>query len=76
MATTNPPSRCHTFSRLLQIVCSLFLDSGDWVVAEEFTYPQLLECQLAPRGCHVLPVPMDGSGMLPAELERVSERAG
>jgi DNA-binding transcriptional MocR family regulator len=58
------------------MVCSLFLDSGDWVVAEEFTYPQLLECQLAPRGCHVLPVPMDGSGMLPAELERVSERAG
>ena len=55
------------------MVCSLFLDSDDWVIAEEYTYPQLLECQLAPRGCHVLPVPMDGSGMLPAELERVSE---
>ena len=76
VATTNLPSRCHTFSLLLQMVCSLFLDSGDWVVAEEYTYPQLLECQLAPRGCHVLPVPIDGSGMLPAELERVSERAG
>jgi len=54
-----------------QIVCSLFLNPGDCVVAEEYTYPQMLECQLIPHGCPVLPAPMDHEGLLPERLEEV-----
>ncbi|EFN56794.1 hypothetical protein CHLNCDRAFT_144288 [Chlorella variabilis] len=81
-------------SQGLELVCSLFLDDGDCLLVEEFTYPQartrsagqqaasrhrgrrqpgcMLECNLAPRSCRVLPVPMDHDGMLPFQLEQAS----
>ncbi len=33
---------------------------------------QMLECDLAPRRCRVLPVAMDRDGMLPHQLEQAS----
>ncbi|PSC75895.1 B Chain Kynurenine Aminotransferase Ii Inhibitor [Micractinium conductrix] len=57
-------------SHALEMVCSLFLDPGDAVAVEEYSYPQLLECHLVPRGCRVLPVAMDDEGVLPESLEQ------
>ncbi|KAI3427091.1 hypothetical protein D9Q98_007030 [Chlorella vulgaris] len=59
----------------LDLVASLFLGEGDAVVVEEFTYPQMLECQLVPRRCRMLPVAMDYLGIIPAALEQVLQEA-
>ena len=53
------------------MVCGLFLDYGDAIVAEEYTYPQALDCNLAPRGARVLPAAMDERGLVPEALEEV-----
>jgi hypothetical protein len=59
IASTPPP----------QLVASLFLDEGDCLVAEQYCYPQFLECQLAPRRCTVLSAPCDERGLLPEALD-------
>jgi DNA-binding transcriptional MocR family regulator len=60
----------------MQILVSLLLDRGDSVLMEEYTYPHMLECVAAPKGLHVLPLPMDAQGIIPEAMEQVGRGSG
>lgn len=57
----------------LELITSLLLDPGDVLLVEAYSYSHFLECTLSPKECTLVPVPMDHSGILPAELERVAK---
>ena len=45
-----------------------FLNRGDAVLCEEFTYPHVAESLVAPAGFRALPVAVDAHGIMPAAL--------
>ncbi|KAJ2555394.1 hypothetical protein EV175_002278 [Coemansia sp. RSA 1933] len=51
---------------------SLFYQSGDTLVVDEWTYPAAIET-VCPMGIHLAPVKMDGEGMVPSDLDRLCE---
>eukprot|EP00891_Asterochloris_glomerata_P008351 jgi/Astpho2/8351/fgenesh1_pg.00122_%23_86_t len=53
----------------LEILMSLLLNKGDTLLAEEFTYPHVVESFARPRGYKVLGIRMDGQGMVPQALK-------
>lgn len=59
----------------LELITSLFLDRGDTILVEQYTYPVILESIALPKGLRPLAVPMDGSGIIPEGLQQVLEQA-
>jgi len=55
----------------LELITSLFLDRGDTIVMEEFSYPVMSESIALPKGYRALAVPMDDEGIIPSGLSRV-----
>jgi hypothetical protein len=55
-----------------QILTSMFMRPGDTILMEEYTYPHMLECVVLPKGGVPVPVPLDGLGIVPAELRQVA----
>jgi len=55
----------------LDAVFRAFLDPGERMLVEEFTYPHIAESLVAPPGFVAVPVPLDGGGIVPEGLERV-----
>lgn len=61
-------------SQAADILVSLLMGPGDSMLVEQYTYPHFLESVCIPRGCTLVPVPMDGLGIIPVELEAVLQR--
>lgn len=59
----------------LELITSLFLQRGDALLVEEYTYPVILESIAMPKGYRTLGVPIDNFGIIPLGLERVLEEA-
>lgn len=53
----------------LQIIFRMFLESGDSLLIEEYTYPHVPESMLYPLGIKTVPIRMDEKGMIPEALE-------
>lgn len=51
-------------------ICAMLLEMGDAVLVEEWTYPGA-ENAFLPMECEMVPIKMDGEGVLPAYLEEV-----
>jgi len=54
----------------LEMAMRMFLEPGDWILTEEYTFSSALETA-GPLGARVCGVGMDGEGLLPKELDRV-----
>jgi DNA-binding transcriptional MocR family regulator len=59
----------------LELITSLFLDRGDTLLVEEYTYPVITESICGPKGIKPLPVPLDTHGIVPSGLRRVLSTA-
>jgi kynurenine/2-aminoadipate aminotransferase len=59
----------------IELITSLFLDRGDSLIMEEYTYPVLIESIALPKGYRPLAVAMDEEGMVPTTLRQVLENA-
>ena len=59
----------------IEMITSLFLERGDAILVEEYTYPVILEAIAVPKGYRTLAVPIDNSGIIPDGLLRVMEEA-
>jgi DNA-binding transcriptional MocR family regulator len=59
----------------LELITSLFLQRGDALLVEEYTYPVILESIAMPKGYRTLGVPIDNFGIIPSKLEVVLEKA-
>lgn len=59
----------------IELITSLFLDRGDSLIMEEYTYPVLIESIALPKGYRPLAVAMDEEGMVPTALRQVLENA-
>lgn len=57
---------------MMQIVCELLLERGDYILCEEYTYPSVIESVMLPKGYKALAVDLDQDGILPESLEQVS----
>ncbi|MFE2879399.1 PLP-dependent aminotransferase family protein [Streptomyces roseus] len=57
----------------LTLITSTLVEPGDTVLVENPTYLAALQC-FALAGARVIPVPCDGEGMLPDELEEIVAR--
>ncbi|KAJ2782117.1 hypothetical protein GGI15_003010, partial [Coemansia interrupta] len=51
----------------------LFCQHGDTLIVDEWTYPAIIGT-VVPMGVRMAPVPMDGEGMVPAELDRMLDQ--
>lgn len=51
-------------------ICQMLLEVGDAVLVEEWTYPGA-ENAFLPMECEMIPIRMDGEGVLPAHLDEV-----
>ncbi len=58
-----------------QSIFRLFLDPGDTLLCEEFTYPHIHEAMAVPGKLNVLAVPIDGEGIIPEALAALLEQA-
>ena len=56
-----------------QMVCELLLERGDYILAEEYTYPSVIESVIIPKGYKPLGVQLDQDGILPESLLEVLE---
>ena len=56
-----------------QMVCELLLERGDYILAEEYTYPSVIESVIIPKGYKPLGVQLDQDGILPESLLEVFE---
>jgi DNA-binding transcriptional MocR family regulator len=61
-------------TRGIDIVTSLFLDPGDAILVEEYTYSHFLETLAIPRGYNIVPVAMDDQGLEPTALRATLQR--
>lgn len=81
MVHNPPPAAAHEIiitngnNHAIELITSLFLDRGDSLIMEEYTYPVLLESIALPKGYRPLAVAMDESGMIPSALKQVLESA-
>lgn len=67
----------HTLTPLMlvfQMVCELLLERGDYVLAEEYTYPSVIESVIIPKGYKPLGVKLDQDGIRPESLLEVAHR--
>ena len=55
----------------LELITGLFLDRGDTMIVEEYTYPVITESICGPKGIEPLSVSMDEHGIIVEDLERV-----
>lgn len=51
-------------------ICQMLLEMGDTILVEEWTYPGA-ENAFLPLECEMVPIKMDGEGVIPAYLEEV-----
>ncbi|KAF6254738.1 pyridoxal phosphate-dependent transferase [Scenedesmus sp. NREL 46B-D3] len=58
-------------SAALDCLFRMLLNPGDPVLLEEYTYAHVVEADLLPMRCELLPVPMDGQGLLPSALDAI-----
>lgn len=54
----------------LEIAVRMFAEKGHYVITEEYTFSSAIET-VAPLGCRMLGIKMDGDGMLPDDLDHV-----
>ena len=59
----------------LEMLTSLFLDKGDSILVEEYTYPVILESIAVPKGYRTIGVALDGWGIIPSALRQTMEEA-
>ena len=59
----------------IELITSLFLDRGDAILVEQYTYPVIIESIALPKGYRPLSVPMDSNGIIPEGLQQVLEQA-
>lgn len=57
---------------MVQMVCELLLERGDYVLAEEYTYPSVIESVIIPKGYKPLGVKLDQDGIRPESLLEVA----
>ena len=57
----------------LELLTSLFLEPGDPIMVEEYTYPHFVEAICQPKQYELLPLAMDHHGIIPSSLERLLE---
>lgn len=69
--TTSPTSHLSPCVPALQMLVSLLLDRGDSLLLEEYSYPHMLECVVAPKGLTAVPLPIDEQGIIPEAMEQV-----
>jgi kynurenine/2-aminoadipate aminotransferase len=79
LAMHSPPSEHEVMvtggsNQCIDMVCSLFLERGDCLLCEEYTYPHIMEGLMLPKGVKLLPVSMDKDGMKPDALRALLER--
>ncbi|KAL3154213.1 hypothetical protein ABBQ32_013719 [Trebouxia sp. C0010 RCD-2024] len=72
----NPPGRQEVLitngsNHALEMVCELLLERGDYVLAEEYTYPSVIESVIIPKGYKPLGVKLDQNGIRPESLLEV-----
>ena len=53
----------------LQIVLRMFLNPGDTLLCEEYTYPHVPESMLSPLHIKTVPIHVDNEGLVPEHLE-------
>ena len=56
---------------MLQMVCELLLERGDYILLEEYTYPSVIESVIVPKGYKPLAIKLDQNGILPESLLEV-----
>lgn len=59
----------------MQSIFRLFLNPGDTLLCEEFTYPHIHEAMAVPGKLNVVAVPIDAEGIIPEALAAVLEQA-
>jgi kynurenine/2-aminoadipate aminotransferase len=52
---------------------ALFMEPGDVLLVEEYTYSHFVQCVALPRGYRVLPVAVDDDGIVPGALQAALE---
>ncbi|EFN55510.1 hypothetical protein CHLNCDRAFT_133915 [Chlorella variabilis] len=57
----------------LEMIMALFMDRGDSLLLEEYSYPVMTESLAQPKGLHAVPVPIDAQGIIPHRLEALLE---
>ncbi len=55
---------------------ALFMDRGDSLLLEEYSYPVVTESLAQPKGLAAIPVPIDAHGIIPEALEQVGAGRG
>mmetsp|Transcript_36232 Transcript_36232/g.64846 ORF Transcript_36232/g.64846 Transcript_36232/m.64846 type:complete len:447 (-) Transcript_36232:72-1412(-) len=55
-------------NHLIEMALAMLCEVGDPVLCEEFTYSNILESTLMPKGYVSLPLPIDDSGLIPEKL--------
>lgn len=55
----------------VQMLFALFMDRGDSLLLEEYSYPVVTESLAQPKGLAAIPVPIDAHGIIPELLEQV-----
>lgn len=55
----------------LEMLFALFMDRGDSLLLEEYSYPVVTESLAQPKGLHAIPVPIDEHGIIPERMEQV-----
>ncbi|PSC74701.1 Adenosine deaminase [Micractinium conductrix] len=55
----------------LEMIFALFMDRGDSLLLEEYSYPVVTGSLAQPKGLHAIPVPIDEGGIIPERLEQV-----
>ncbi|KAI3425850.1 hypothetical protein D9Q98_007824 [Chlorella vulgaris] len=55
----------------LEMIMALFMDRGDSLLMEEYSYPVVTESLAQPKGLHAIPVPIDNQGIVPHKLAEV-----
>lgn len=72
-----PPSGRHQVlitnggNHTLEMLFALFMDRGDSLLLEEYSYPVVTESLAQPKGLAAIPVPIDAHGIIPERLEQV-----
>lgn len=59
----------------LEMIATIFLDRGDSLLVEEYSYPVMTESIAQPKGLIPIGVPIDSDGIIPSELENVLKNA-
>eukprot|EP00951_Prasinocladus_malaysianus_P001060 scaffold7468_cov31-Prasinocladus_malaysianus.AAC.3 len=58
-------------NHLIEMALAMLLEQGDPILCEEYTYSNILESTLMPKGYDTIPIPIDGAGIVPEAMREV-----